>query len=69
MEKFRESSDYNLEFLHKDEFEKKYQIKKEYPVILKLNDKNEFTELLSINVINKVTTEKELIQKVNLASE
>ena len=36
--KFRETSDTEMEFLHRDEFEQKYHQKFEYPVILKQDD-------------------------------
>jgi hypothetical protein len=32
---FRESADVNMEFLHRDEFEEKYNMQLEYPVVLK----------------------------------
>ncbi|MEN8257178.1 MAG: GTPase [Thermodesulfobacteriota bacterium] len=32
---FRENSDIKMEFLHRDEFEKKYKMNFEYPVVLK----------------------------------
>ena len=63
--KFRESSTDELEFLHKDEFEQKYQQKREYPVILKMNDENELKEWLRKDDLNKLKTAKQLIQKLN----
>ena len=33
--KFREASDTDMEFLHRDEFEQQYEQKFEYPIILK----------------------------------
>ena len=36
--KFREASGHELEFLHKDEFEQKYQMQTGYPVILQEQD-------------------------------
>ncbi len=36
--KFREDADCEMEFLHRDEFEKKYSKKMEYPLILKETD-------------------------------
>ncbi len=62
--KYRESSDYNLEFLHKDEFEKKYHEKRAYPIILKSNNDNIFTELISSKRINNINSVNELINEI-----
>ncbi|MBU0680749.1 MAG: GTPase [Proteobacteria bacterium] len=35
---FRENSAFKMEFLHRDEFEKKYKMSFEYPVVLKKSD-------------------------------
>jgi 5-methylcytosine-specific restriction endonuclease McrBC GTP-binding regulatory subunit McrB len=35
---FRENTDIEMEFLHRDEFETKYEMKLDYPVILKGTD-------------------------------
>ena len=41
---FRENADIEMEFLHRDEFEEKYNMKLEYPVVLRESDTLE-TEL------------------------
>lgn len=61
---FRESSKDDLEFLHKDEFEEKYKEKREYPIILKINDENRLDELISKDDLNKMKNVNELIQKL-----
>ena len=61
---FRESSKDDLEFLHKDEFEEKYKEKREYPIILKINDENGLDELISKDDLNKMKNVNELIQKL-----
>jgi hypothetical protein len=61
---FRESSADELEFLHKDEFEEKYQEKRDYPIILKTNDQNGLDELVGKDDLNKLTSAKELIKKL-----
>lgn len=63
--KYRESSDYKLEFLHKDEFEKMYNEKRVYPIILGLNKENIFTELINSERLNTINTVKELINEIN----
>jgi hypothetical protein len=35
---FRENADIDMEFLHRDEFEEKYNMKLEYPVVLRESD-------------------------------
>lgn len=62
--KFRESSKDELEFLHKDEFEKKYKEKRKYPIILKINETNSLDELVSKDDLNKMKNVNELIQKL-----
>ena len=62
--KFRESSSDELEFLHRDEFEEKYNEKREYPIILKSNDENRLDELISKDELNKMNNVDELIQKL-----
>lgn len=64
--KFRESVNYKLEFLHEDEFENKYADKREYPIILRLNDTNEFIEILGKDDINEIKSVEELIRKLDL---
>ncbi|WP_107667575.1 GTPase [Cyanothece sp. BG0011] len=61
---FRESSDYELEFLHKDEFEKKYQQKRDYPIILMSNKNYELYELINKDELNKMQSAEELINQL-----
>ncbi len=61
---FRESSKNELEFLHKDEFEEKYQEVRDYPIVLVRNQNDELSELLDRNELNKMQTAKDLIQKI-----
>ncbi|EAZ90332.1 hypothetical protein [Crocosphaera chwakensis] len=61
---FRESSDHELKFLHKDEFEKKYKQVREYPTILMSNKNNEFHELINKEQLNKLKSVEELINKL-----
>ena len=62
---FRESSKDELEFLHKDDFEKKYKEKREYPTILKMNDADGLDEVISKEELNKLKNVNELIQRLN----
>ncbi len=59
--KFRESFKDELEFLHKDEFEKKYKEIREYPIILRIDDSDKFDELISKDSLNKIKTITDLI--------
>ncbi|MGK7884236.1 MAG: GTPase [Crocosphaera sp.] len=61
---FRESSNDELEFLHKDEFEEKYQQVRDYPIVLVSNKNNELSEVLDKDELNKMQTAKDLIQKL-----
>ena len=61
---FRESSKDELEFLHKDEFEEKYQQVRDYPIVLVSNKNNELSEVLDKDELNKMQTAKDLIQKL-----
>ena len=63
--KYRESSKAEMEFLHKDEFENKYKKKKEYPIILKINESNEIEDLIGKDELNKMHSVSELIKKLN----
>ena len=64
--KFREESNTEMEFLHRDEFEQKYAQKFEYPVILK-EDKN-LSVVISQAELNEIKTLDELISQVKIAS-
>ncbi|MGK7942513.1 MAG: GTPase [Crocosphaera sp.] len=61
---FRESSTNELEFLHKDEFEKKYKQVKEYPIVLMSNQKNELHEIINKDELNQLNTVEGLIKKL-----
>ncbi|MDJ0844031.1 GTPase [Crocosphaera sp.] len=61
---FRESSTDELEFLHKDEFEQKYQQVRDYPIVLVSNKKDELSELINKEELNKMQSAKELMQKL-----
>lgn len=63
--RYRESSDYKLEFLHKDEFERRYNEKRVYPIILGLKKNNIFTELINCERLNKINSVDELINEIN----
>ncbi len=60
--KFREESNKEMEFLHRDEFEQKYARKFEYPVILKEN--NDLSVMISQAELNEIQTLDELISQV-----
>ena len=60
--KFREESNTEMEFLHRDEFEQKYGKKFDYPLILKQDD--ELSVMISQAELNKIQTLDELISKV-----
>ncbi|ACB49651.1 hypothetical protein cce_0300 [Crocosphaera subtropica ATCC 51142] len=61
---FREASEHELEFLHKDEFEQKYKQARDYPIILMSNKKNELYELINKHELNKMEDVQELIQNL-----
>ena len=59
---FRESSTDELEFLHKDEFEKKYKQVKAYPTVLMSNQENHLHEILNKDELNQLKSVEELIK-------
>lgn len=61
--KYREESDLEMEFLHKDEFEKAYTGSKTftYPIILKSEDDGEYEVLITTDKINKIKRIEDLI--------
>jgi hypothetical protein len=59
---FREESAVDMEFLHRDEFEKKYGVSHEYPVVLRSN--GELDLVLSKNDIDAIGSVEELIGKI-----
>lgn len=60
--KFREASETEMEFLHRDEFEKKYQQKFAYPVILQQDDN--LSVAISKTELEQIKTLDELISQV-----
>ncbi len=60
--KFREESNTEMEFLHRDEFEQKYSRKFEYPVILK--EDNDLSVMISQAELNEIKTLDELRAQV-----
>lgn len=60
---FREKSNIEMEFLHRDEFEQKYRQKFDYPVILKEDE--ELSVLISRTELNEIETLDELISRVD----
>ena len=60
--KFREASNTEMEFLHRDEFEQKYNQKFEYPVILK--EDNEISVMIDKAELNEIKTLDQLISQV-----
>lgn len=62
--KFREESIHKMEFYHKDEFEKKYGVKFEYPLILK-EDKGVLQEVISKSLLEGFKSLDELIDSVS----
>ena len=63
---FREESDTEMEFLHRDEFEQKYARQFEYPIILK--EENELSVVVSPTELNQIETLDELIERVKTVS-
>lgn len=62
--KFREESLHEMEFYHKDEFEKKYGVKFDYPLILK-DEKGELQEVVSKSVLEGFKSLDELIDSLS----
>ncbi len=60
--KFREESNTEMEFLHRDEFEQKYSRKFEDPVILK--EDNDLSVMISQAELNEIKTLDELSSQV-----
>ncbi|MCI5149500.1 MAG: GTPase [Candidatus Electrothrix sp. MAN1_4] len=63
--KFRETSGYELEFLHKDEFEKKYQMQTCYPVILQEQEDRVLQEVVGQVELNNLQDVEELIRRLH----
>lgn len=62
-QKFRQASTVEMQFLHRDEFEREYQKKFAYPIVLK--EDNDLEVLISQTELNDISTLDGLIQKVN----
>ena len=62
--KFRQESDIDMVFLHRDEFEQKYTQKFEYPVVLK-QDEDELKIAISQAELNQIETLDGLMSEVN----
>ena len=63
---FREASATEMEFLHRDEFEQKFDRKFEYPVILKQDE--DLSVMIPKTELNKIKTLDELIRQVQSVS-
>ena len=63
--KYRKSSKNELVFLQKDEFEIKYKKKREYPIILRINESNEIEELIGKDELNRMNSLNELIERLD----
>ncbi len=61
--KFREESDTELVFYHKDEFEHEFKKTFTYPIVLK-EENRELTEYISTNKINAINDVEELIAQL-----
>jgi len=66
---YREATQHELEFLHKDEFEEKYgkDTGYTYPVVLKVHDNASFEVLLATEEINALSGLEELVSKLPTA--
>lgn len=65
---FREQSDMEMNFLYKDEFEKKYTLNFSYPVILVLDTNKRMNVLMNKDEIAKLSTAEELREALIKAS-
>ena len=63
---FKENSSIEMEFLHRDEFEKKYGMKQAYPVVMKLADQTEV--LLSRDQLSHLSSVDDLIVTIKSLS-
>ena len=61
--KFREESDTELVFYHKDEFEHEFNKQYTYPIVLK-EEKGELTEYISTDKINAISDVEDLIAQL-----
>jgi hypothetical protein len=60
---FRESSKMPLTFLHRDEFEERYQPLNAYPVVLLAQDQ-QLKTLLTAETLNELSTVEQLIETI-----
>ena len=63
---FKENSSVEMEFLHRDEFEKRYGMKEAYPVVMKLAERTEV--VLSRDQLSHLSTVEDLIVTVKSLS-
>jgi hypothetical protein len=63
--KFREESDTELVFYHKDEFENEFKKQFTYPIVLK-DENGELSEYISTDKINAINDVEELIAQLKL---
>lgn len=63
---YRTNSETEMEFLHKDEFEKQYPNKESftYPIILKSEQEGAFEVFMTTEEVNKIANLEELIEKL-----
>ncbi|WDE96671.1 hypothetical protein PQO03_01650 [Lentisphaera profundi] len=64
LKELKNNSNFNIEFLHKDEFKAKYNLDFDYPVILKNEQKLEL--LINHREISKIKDLRELIETLEL---
>ena len=64
--RFRETSNVDMEFLHRDEFEQKYNQEFDYPVILKQDD--DISIMIAKTKLNEIKTLDQLISQVESIS-
>lgn len=64
--KFRKSSNHEMEFLHKDEFEKKYNEALNYPTVLQITKDGKLTELIKSERLDEINSVQELINIIEV---
>lgn len=61
---FRENSNLDMEFLHKDEFESKFpNVKVLYPTVLKLED-HQLTTVITSEILDDIESVEDLIKRL-----
>ena len=63
--KFREENSHEMEYLHKDEFEEKYKVQYEYPLVLKEEEEGILKEAVSKALLESFETLNELIASIS----